>query len=253
MLQVSELYLAQQGEGPYLGRPSVFLRLRGCNLTCSWCDSKNTWDKDDPGYQTFRTWPPTFLAEEMYQLGTDGGKVRPPAALVITGGEPLIQQAQLPEMIDRYRELCLKVGATIVVEVETNGTIVPSPDMVRLCHFNVSPKLPSAGNDHVDQDKLHNTAATTTFLKAPSAIFKLVVGTGDELAVALYISWLVEIGDLLQMGVAHILPKVFLMPEARTQAELAVRQSKVMELGAKLGVSVTTRMQIMAYGEERQK
>ena len=44
ILRVNESFLSFQGEGPSSGERAVFLRLSGCNLTCSWCDSAHTWD-----------------------------------------------------------------------------------------------------------------------------------------------------------------------------------------------------------------
>ena len=43
ILRVSELFYSIQGEGPTLGKPSVFIRLAGCNLECVWCDTKYSW------------------------------------------------------------------------------------------------------------------------------------------------------------------------------------------------------------------
>ena len=43
-LKVSEIFDSIQGEGPSTGTPSIFLRLSTCNLKCSWCDTKYTWD-----------------------------------------------------------------------------------------------------------------------------------------------------------------------------------------------------------------
>ena len=54
LLEVSEIFgLTIQGEGPSVGRRAVFLRLRRCNLACDWCDTRYTWDKNDPDYDKY--------------------------------------------------------------------------------------------------------------------------------------------------------------------------------------------------------
>lgn len=70
-----------QGEGPSAGTPAVFIRLSRCNLACSWCDTKYTWDwaHYDPRKESARLGV-TDLAEWALSL--------PPGLVVITGGEP---------------------------------------------------------------------------------------------------------------------------------------------------------------------
>lgn len=247
-IEVSELYLAPQGEGPWLGRSSLFLRLRRCNLACSWCDTKQTWQPGFPGYEEYTTIQPEFLANEMMRVATANGRP-PPNALVITGGEPLLWQRLLPEVIDRYVDL----GGKTHVEVETNGTISPTDAMLDRCHFNVSPKLQSAGNEHVAPARLWNEEATRLYLMGHSSIFKLVVGESDELMVQLYLSWLRKVADQLKESWADVADRVYLMPCAQTQTELLERQPNTIALAQELGVNVTTRMHILAYGAERRR
>lgn len=259
LIEVTELYPAIQGEGPNLGRPSMFLRLRRCNLACVWCDSKQTWDKNHPDFETYRTMPPAFLARDLWEVGTMNGRRLPPLGLVITGGEPLIWQRLLPEVIDRYQEL---VGQDLAVEVETNGMIEPSNEMLDRCHFNVSPKLESAGNEHITQARLHNADAARSYLEE-DAIFKLVVGEVDELTCKVYISWLVTVAKTVDLGggvkmtpedwKAYVLQRVYLMPEGLTQIDLCKNQGRVLELAEELGVNATTRMHIIAYNDERRR
>src|SRR3990172_8303867 len=174
MIEVSELYIAPQGEGPNLGRLSLFVRTRRCNLRCVWCDSKQTWNKDDPEYENYTKYTPTTLPQAMLKVALSGA-FSVPFAVVFTGGEPLLWQRHLPEVIDAYYSGVVRAtGVRSDFEVETAGTIVPSPALRQLCHFNVSPKLASAQNDHVPQEKLWNPDSTRAFLEG-DAIFKLVV------------------------------------------------------------------------------
>jgi 7-carboxy-7-deazaguanine synthase len=113
-MKVIERFYSVQGEGRYSGIPAYFIRFAGCNLRCSFCDSKYTW---------------TEAGEEisLKDLIKDANKYK---HIVITGGEPLLQK-DLKELLE---------GINGQVEIETNGTIF-NEDLIGLAHFNISPKL----------------------------------------------------------------------------------------------------------------
>ncbi len=244
-IEVSEIYTAGQAEGPYMGRPSIFLRLRRCNLACDWCDSKFTWDRKMPEYRMFRAFTPPELAQALCDQASDQNHW--PLGLVITGGEPLIWQRLLPEVIDLY-----KAGASVAVavEVETAGTIIPSSDMLRRCHFNVSHKMPSSGNNEVPTEILWCAEAAKEFAKA-NAVYKIVIDPTvpeDAETFPLYFAWLLKATRLPQDTLRD---RVYLMPAAATKDELYSRQAAVIELAMEYGVRYTTRPHILAYGGER--
>ncbi|MGH3822135.1 MAG: 7-carboxy-7-deazaguanine synthase QueE [Pseudonocardiaceae bacterium] len=117
------------GEGPSCGRQALFVRLSRCNLSCPRCDTPYTWDwqRFDVGAETRRLTAADILD---WALGY------PTELLVITGGEPLLQQDLLVPLVTGL------AAAGRRVEVETNGTIVPAPVLVdAVAGFNVSPKL----------------------------------------------------------------------------------------------------------------
>ena len=95
-LRVSEHFYSIQGEGPTVGVPAVFVRLQGCNLNCGhqsgeWvCDTVDVWKKGIP-----------YSVEAWHELVNIhyGDALSMGAHLVITGGEPLIQQKKLLEFI----------------------------------------------------------------------------------------------------------------------------------------------------------
>ena len=72
-----EIFYSLQGEGTRCGTPAVFLRLAGCNLACKWCDTKHSW-----GNGILCSVRDIAAHIRDYECG----------ALVITGGEPLLQQ-----------------------------------------------------------------------------------------------------------------------------------------------------------------
>lgn len=132
---VSELFTSIQGEGEVLGIPSHFIRLYRCDLTCTWCDSKYTWLRQDQAVEG-KDYTSRTVAEILEWL-----RKEPRAPLVtITGGEPLLQPI-LPLVAQ------LDDGGYQVV-VETNGRHTPEQALLdRVHHWAVSPKLKNAGMD----------------------------------------------------------------------------------------------------------
>jgi len=96
-MQITEIYKSLQGESTHAGLPCVFVRLTGCNLRCSWCDSEYT-------FQGGRKMDFEEVLAEVRRISPNGGLVE------ITGGEPMLQEREvLPLMkqllVDRYRVL----------------------------------------------------------------------------------------------------------------------------------------------------
>ena len=105
MLKVNEIFNSFQGEGAYAGTPATFLRLSGCNLNCSFCDTDFK-DYDELTVSMVKN----IIVENMEKHKTD--------ILVITGGEPLLQYDEVNQLINQLN---------YKVQVETNGTIIKVP------------------------------------------------------------------------------------------------------------------------------
>ena len=105
MLKVNEIFNSFQGEGVYAGTPATFLRLSGCNLNCSFCDTDFK-DYDELTVSMVKN----IIVENMEKHKTD--------ILVITGGEPLLQYDEVNQLINQLN---------YKVQVETNGTIIKVP------------------------------------------------------------------------------------------------------------------------------
>src|SRR5678815_557247 len=89
-----EVFASIQGEGVSIGVPSVFVRLSECNLKCTYCDTKYTWDwesfnRDDETAETATS----ELVERVVAIAGEHTR-----NVVITGGEPLLQQVPLAEL-----------------------------------------------------------------------------------------------------------------------------------------------------------
>jgi 7-carboxy-7-deazaguanine synthase len=97
-MQITEIYKSIQGESTHAGLPCVFVRLTGCNLRCSWCDSEYTFTG---GHRMTME----EVAEEVEQL-SPGGLVE------ITGGEPMLQEREVVPLMQRL----LDDGYTVLLE-----------------------------------------------------------------------------------------------------------------------------------------
>jgi len=98
-MQITEIYKSIQGESTHAGLPCVFVRLTGCNLRCSWCDSEYTFYG---GHKMTRE----EVLEEVEQLSPGGGLVE------ITGGEPMLQEREVVPLMQRL----LDAGDTVLLE-----------------------------------------------------------------------------------------------------------------------------------------
>ena len=80
-LYTNSIYLATEGEGLWIGSPQIFVRLQGCLIGCSNCDSKDTWSFDEGG-----EWMEIDeILSAVHRVGLDG-KIR---RVSLTGGDPL--------------------------------------------------------------------------------------------------------------------------------------------------------------------
>lgn len=98
-MQITEIYKSLQGESTYAGLPCVFVRLTGCNLRCSWCDSEYT-------FQGGHRMDAEEVLDEVSRLSSSGGLVE------ITGGEPMLQERDLVPFMQRL----LSEGYKVLLE-----------------------------------------------------------------------------------------------------------------------------------------
>jgi 7-carboxy-7-deazaguanine synthase len=223
-----EIFRSVQGEGASVGLPSVFVRLSRCNLRCSWCDTPYTWDWDrfDRDAETLALDPAAVAARVAEVAG-------PVTNAVLTGGEPLVQQKPLADLAAHLKKLNFRL------EVETNGTLVPSHDLAGwIDQWNVSPKLSGAGMEATEREA---PEALAWFAAQPHASFKLVVGSPAEADEAL---------DLIGR---YRVPRerVILMPEGTDAATLAERGRWLADLCAREGLRLGTRLHVQLWGPER--
>ena len=137
MLKVNEIYFSLQGESTWAGMSCVFIRLTGCHLRCSWCDSEFSFFKGDQ----------MSLEDILAQVI----ELAPHCKIVeITGGEPLLQKD-----CGKLASLLLKKGYTVLLE--TSGALdinLVSTEVHRIVDMKCPDSLMDNKNDYANLEKL---------------------------------------------------------------------------------------------------
>ena len=100
--KINEIFCSIQGEGKYAGTPAIFIRMAGCNVRCSWCDTKYSWEINPGAMMT-----PKRVLEKINEWSRH-------EYVIITGGEPSIWD--LRELV-----VYLQTNRSVRVHVETSG------------------------------------------------------------------------------------------------------------------------------------
>ncbi len=170
-LVVNEIYLSLQGESTFAGLPCVFVRLTGCPLRCSYCDTAYAFTEGrrrtlaDVLAEVQRLAAPFALPLQV-RPGPGGSPARLPL-VELTGGEPLAQAAALPL-------LSVLADAGFTVLLETSGALDIAPVDPRV-HRIVDLKCPSSGE--ADRNRWDNLPR----LRATDEV-KFVIGTEEDYA-----------------------------------------------------------------------
>jgi organic radical activating enzyme len=274
-IKVSELFYSLQGEGQYIGTPSIFLRVFGCNFTCSsfsmprgelsqerlaidpskyehyddlplvhtGCDSYASWDV------RFKHLSPVLtikaIADRIQELLPDG-KFSNDKHLILTGGEPLLGwQRAYPALFDEFHSRGMDLTQ---VTFETNGTQELNNDLINSIRnhelevtFSVSSKLPGSGEKWDDAIK--------------PEIIKQYYNVGD----LTYFKWVVsdqsdyedvvravnEYTDILGFRMLNI--PVYLMPAGGTTMHYDKNEKWVADLAMKHGWRYSPRLQVLLW------
>lgn len=151
--------------------------------------------------------------------------------VVISGGEPLSQQSRLVTVVHRLVELGRRV------EIETNGTLAPIPDLIRPgVRFCVSPKLGHAGDP---RHRRIRPAALVEFRATGAAAFKFVCASERDLE------------EVWELASKLDLAPIWIMPRGRTPEEVLTATRRVAAGAVARGWNLTTRLHILAWRDER--
>jgi organic radical activating enzyme len=204
----------------------MFVRLFGCSLSCRWCDTAWTWDAarfDLAGEQH-----PMTVHEVLKRL-----RVQVPGLVVITGGEPLLQQDGLVTLAEGITS----GGIARRIEVETSGTVQPSPALTAaVTAFNVSPKLAHSGlrdSQRIRPDVLRQLAASG------KAVFKFVARD------------LADLDEISGIVTSCGLAPVWVMPEGRDSAVVLTRMRALADPVIARGWNLTPRLHVLLWEDQR--
>ena len=226
-MQVNEIFKSIQGEGPNFGKPAIFLRTAQCNLKCIWCDTKYTWDWENYDFQN-----------EVKEMTIDEikGSILDLEIkhLVITGGEPLLQQDDLADLLSFLKP-------DFYVEIETNCTILPNKMLTDLVdQWNVSPKTENSGNS---LELYENNECYYFFANQENCFFKYVVENETD------------IPEIKKFIAKYKIPekRVQLMTQASTKEEIYMREKSISKLAKSHNFAFSPRLHVAMWGSQRGK
>lgn len=222
---VNELFYSLQGEGSLAGVPSIFIRLAGCPLRCSWCDTKYAWD-------------PAAGQEMACQQVLEAISDYPTRYVVLTGGEPMTHEGvgELAAMIREkgYHLTIETAGISVIEDV--------SADLM-----SISPKLSNSDpKNHKERQSTEwlNMAVLRQLIAVYDYQLKFVVDEPCDLD---------EIADTLDKLDGIGLYKVWLMPQATQTDEYLEKSRWLAEYCKQTGFSFSPRLQVMLWGSQRGK
>jgi len=272
-IKVAELFYSLQGEGQYLGTPSIFLRVFGCNFQCqgfsmprgklseerlaidptayktydhlplvhTGCDSYASWDV------RFKHLSPMMTIEaivDKIQEMLPDGKFNLDKHLILTGGEPLLGWQK--QYIDLFEEIKRRNMGLTNITFETNGTQKLLQDVGEYlvnnqisATFSVSSKLPSSGEKW---EEAILPEVIETYVPYGNVYFKWVVSNEDDYAdvVRAAETYSAYLGNLVNIP-------IYLMPAGGTTMKYNENECWVADLAMKQGWRYTPRLQVQLW------
>jgi len=234
-LSDDKLFYTLEGEGEYVGYPSVFMRLSMCNLTC-----KGFASADSPhGCDSFISWSVKnrmsfddifeYMSQRSYNCHLKDG-----AIWKITGGEPLIQQKTLLELVDQF---IFRFGFVPKIDFETNATIIPDQQWIDWkATFTTSPKLSNNG----DPIEKRYKPEVLKWHVAHNSGFKFVISNKEDLT---------EVYEKYIHEPSIKVPKerIWLMPCCGSRDEHVQKASVVAELCKQHNLKFSPRLQLVIW------
>ena len=224
IVQIAEIFESIQGEGPWAGTQSLFIRTSGCNLRCWFCDTPYT------------SWKPEGNAFTLDELSWRVADSLAPD-VVLTGGEPML----LPDLVT-LTQRCRELGKRITIE--TAGTV----DQPVVCDLMaISPKMSNSVPDDPAWHDRHEQAryrpeVIRSLLSRYTCILKFVIDQPQDVAEVR--AWLSHFSEV-DPGI------VWLMPQARTREQLTARSGWLRPLATEHGFQFSSRLHIEQFGNVR--
>ena len=238
-LSDDKVFYTIEGEGEYIGVPSVFMRMSMCNLTCIGFASE-----DSPnGCDSFVSWTVKnkMTFDEIFKMMEDNGYIdhlRNNAILKLTGGEPLIQEKQLLKFITAFS---VKYNFSPRIDFETNATLMPADEWVNSYRatFTTSPKLTSNGDP---ESKTYKPEVLKWHVKHKSG-FKFVINKSEDIDEI----WRKYVEDNEDINVP--LNRIWFMPCCGSREEHVKNAPAVAEYAKALHVNFSPRLQLLIWNK----
>jgi 7-carboxy-7-deazaguanine synthase len=185
--KINELFETIQGEGAFTGQPSIFIRLQGCPVACSWCDTKHTWAinlEDEVTSNAMltkeaesQTWSALKVKDILAMITAEGYQAK---HIVITGGEPaMVDLLPLCQALETNGFSCqLETSGTFEIQVTDKCWVTVSPKVNMKGGYKIlnsamlranEIKHPVATEQHIDDLKAllaeHNIVNTQVYLQ----------------------------------------------------------------------------------------
>lgn len=232
-----------QGEGLFIGIPSLFIRTSGCNLRCTFAGGELC----DTPYSSFDA--ETNMEDIEDIIDTVINNIGPMRHIVITGGEPTLQGKPLVELCKRLKE---EVPG-VIITIETNGTIFVPLLAKYVDLFSISPKLssstpskkllPKMAMNH--EKKRKNIKVLNSYIVSGKTVQLKFVITGPDDIKEIQEDFL----DALEYQIPNDL--IILMPEGIDPVKLAAKHIMVAEECIKNGWRFSPRLHIMIWNNLR--
>lgn len=224
-MKISEIFHSIQGEGKYIGRPSTFIRVGGCNLVCpsfgvNGCDSYYAVNKK---YQN--EWFDMSLEELQKEIDKN-----PKSDIVLTGGEPTLFYKELYPIIKNNQDK--------LITIETNTTINIDFEKYPLytnVAFSMSVKLSNSGEPkekRVKPEIIKNIA-----LNAKKSFFKFVINR--------------DLNDEIKEITEDINLPIYCMPLGESESELQKNSFFVFDFCLKNGYNYSDRIHIRIFNKKK--
>ena len=226
LIPISEIFYSIQGEGKYCGRPSIFVRVGGCNLKCPGfgergCDSFYAVDRK---YED--EWKKMSI-EDIINEVRKYEKYNP--HLVITGGEPMLYYKKLYHLVEYFKnEITIETNATINIDFEKYPKY---KDVV----FAMSVKLSNSGEEY--KKRVKKEIIKSYALNAKKSFFKFVIDRDLK----------EEIKDIIK----DVDLPIYCMPLGAGKEELEKNAPFVFEFCLKNGYNYSDRIHIRLFGKKK--
>lgn len=237
-LSDDKLFYTVEGEGEYIGQPSVFMRMSMCNLTCKGfasessphgCDSFVSWSVKNK--MTFENiWNEFFIKQKF------ADKLKSGAILKYTGGEPMIQQKQLLKFTEY---LVHQLGMHPKIDFETNATLLPDARWVEdfNASFTTSPKLTTNG----DAESKTYVAEVLRWHSRHYSGFKFVINSDKDIEEI----WRKYVED--NQGINVDTNRIWFMPCCGSRQEHIERAPAVAEYAKAMNVNFSPRLHLLVW------